>query len=103
MENIKLFGFFNFGTLTNFKFMESKQVDGIFEIFLNESEIAFEEITNEGRFNKFLRLPNSQSNNDETLHLIMKKLHNQRIVGNLMGKKCYVRHFIVLMMVQKWM
>lgn len=103
MENIKLFGFFNFGTLTISKFMESKHVEGSFEIFLNESEIAFEEITKEGRFNKFETLPNSQSNNDETLHLIMKKLHDQRIVGNLMGKNCYVRHFIVLMMVQKWM
>jgi hypothetical protein len=103
MENIKLFGFFNFGTLTISKLMESKHVEGSFDIFLNESEIAFEEITKEERFNKFETLPNSQSNNDETLHLIMKKLHDQRIVGNLMGIFCYVRHFIVLMMVQKWM
>jgi hypothetical protein len=49
-------------------------VEGSFEIFMNENEIALMEKTKEERSKRFETLPSSRSKNDETLHLIMKKL-----------------------------
>jgi hypothetical protein len=58
--------------------MELIQVEGSYEILMNESEIALEEKNKEERCERFKKLPSSLSNNDETLHLIIKKLHEQR-------------------------
>ncbi len=58
--------------------MELIHVEGSYEILMNEGEIALEEKTKEEKCERFKTLPSSLSNNDETLHLIMKKLHEQR-------------------------
>jgi hypothetical protein len=58
--------------------MELIHVEGSYEIFTNEGEIALEDKTKEKKCERIKTLPSSLSNNDETLHLIMKKLHEQR-------------------------
>jgi hypothetical protein len=53
---------------------------------MNESGIALEEKTKEERFEKYETLLSSQLENDKTLHLIMKKLHEQKISWKLHGR-----------------
>ncbi len=60
-------------------------MEGIFHIFMNESGIASEEKTKEKRFERYETLPSSQLKNDKILHLIMNKLHEQRISWKLHG------------------
>jgi hypothetical protein len=52
---------------------------------MNEGEIELEEKTKEERCERFKTLPSSLSNNDETLHLIMNKLHEQRFSWKFHG------------------
>jgi hypothetical protein len=46
-----------------------------FDLIMNESEIFSKDKSEKERFKRFETLQSSQSRNDETLHLILKKLH----------------------------
>jgi hypothetical protein len=54
-------------------------VEESFVLITNESEIFSKDKSEKERFKRFETLQSSQSKNDETLHLILKKLHEQRI------------------------
>jgi hypothetical protein len=63
--------------------MEPIFLDEGCNVFMNESEVRLEEI-NEGERSR--EIPSSQSNNDDIMQLIMKKLHNQRLKWRPHGK-----------------
>ncbi len=60
-----------------------------FDLIMNESEIFSKDKSEKERFKRFETLQSSQSRNDETLHLILKKLHQQ-----IIHQKPYGRNFI---------
>jgi hypothetical protein len=56
--------------------MEPIFLDERCDAFMNESEIRLEKIIEGERFKE---IPSSQSNNDDIMQLIIKKLHDQRL------------------------
>ncbi len=65
--------------MTKLENMEPIHVEESFEIVMNESEIPLEGENEDERSKRSMMLPSSQSKNDETLHLILNELHEQRI------------------------
>jgi hypothetical protein len=53
------------------------------DVFMNENEIRLKEIIEGERFKE---IPSSQSNNDDIMQLIMKKLSDQRLKWRPHGK-----------------
>jgi hypothetical protein len=75
----KLLSFLNFGPITNYANMEW-YMGAILRFSSMKMRLHWNKELKKGRSERFKTLPSSQLNNDETLHLIMKNLHEQIII-----------------------
>jgi hypothetical protein len=64
--------------------MEQNFIDERCDVFMNEREIRTKEKIED---EKFEEISSFQLENDDTMQLIMKKLHEQRLIWRPHGKK----------------